>query len=228
MSMKRRLVAVAVAVGVVTVAWAGLLWLPSRGRVADLGKQREEAKVQRAALEQSLRRLNKLKADEPALRSELSKLEVALPGDPKLPDFLLQVQQAANSAGITFLSVAPALPQAPTPPPAAAAPAQAAAPAAPAAAAPAAPTSPVLTIPFTVAATGKFAAVESFVKKLEQLPRTVRISSFTVAPGGSAPVGSPVSGAAAQPAAGQMTITFQAQMFVAKALQPVSVPAPAA
>lgn len=207
MPLRTRIILVAVAVPVLAVVWFVLVWRPSQNRVNDLRRQQEAARTERAQLEARLERLRQLQRDEPALRAQLARLDEALPLEPRIPDFILQVQEAANLAGVPFLSISPSLPSPFTPPAVAGA-------AAPAGA------GPVQAVSVSITTTGKFFELEDFIVRMERLSRAVRVNTFSLAPsagvGGTSPT---------------ISVSFAMQIFVSgAALTPgtQATPAPAA
>jgi Tfp pilus assembly protein PilO len=94
----------------VLLVWYMALWRP---RQADISTQRqrvEAAEGQRSDLEVRLARLKSLKRDEALKRSQLERLRVAIPDQPNLAQFILDANDAANKAGIEFLSITPTQP----------------------------------------------------------------------------------------------------------------------
>lgn len=151
-----RLKFVLVGIGCVAMAaiWYLFLFSPNRERIDELNSQVEATEAEIVSLEAQLRRLQQLQREEPRLRAELARFGDAIPPDPRVPDFILQVQDAANLSGVNFLSVAPSTP----------------------AAFPGASGAQVIAV--TIATTGSFFEVEDFIFRLERLQRTVRINSF--------------------------------------------------
>jgi len=101
----------------VIVLWYFVFWSP-RSKALDQAKERRQvAQQQETQLRSEIARLRGAQNQEPAKRARLEALRTAIPDDPKLDQFILDVNDAANRAGIDFISVAPSLPA----PPAAAA-----------------------------------------------------------------------------------------------------------
>jgi Tfp pilus assembly protein PilO len=141
---------------VVVLAWWFLLWSPQRSRISD------------ARDELQLRRLRDLQAREAVVRSRLERLRVAIPDQPNLAQFILAANEAAERAGIEFLSITP------TPP---------AAPAAAARGQQAEGGGPPAEIRLSMTITGGYFQVLDFVNRLDDLPRLVVIDSINVSGG---------------------------------------------
>ena len=116
MNRRALLIGAAAAVAVI-VLWYFVFWSP-RSKALDQAKgRREAAQQQETQLRAEITRLRGAQNQEPAKRARLEALRTAIPEDPKLAQFILDTNDAANRAGIDFISIAPQLPA----PPAAAA-----------------------------------------------------------------------------------------------------------
>lgn len=197
MSMRNRFIALGAVVALMVVAFVAFPFRSNRAEVKNVRAQQATVQEQIDALRVRLERLKELQRNEPALRAESARFGDALPSEPRLPDFILQVQESANLAGVDFLSIAPTLPAPFSPATAAGAPATSTT----------APSAGGLqAISVAVSTTGGYADVVDFVTRLEQLKRAVRVNTFTLSPGGDAagaPGGSP-----------KLSVAFQVQMFV--------------
>jgi Tfp pilus assembly protein PilO len=197
-SMRMRFTALILACVVVAAGWFMFVFRPAQADLGEVNDQVSQTVDQVAALQKKLAELQALKANEAEVRAEGQKMQAALPTDPKLADFIRLVQNAANEAGIDFVTVTPSLPAAPTsgsapssastsatPPPAASSgdESQAVAPA---------PVSPVQAISVQVNAKGRFFEMENFILKMEHLARAMRIDDFSVTSEDSSGGGSPV------------------------------------
>ena len=118
--------------------------------------QAEEARASQLALE--LQRLEALQQDAPKLRARAQTVDTAIPSDPQLAQFILQVQDAATKAGIDWLAVSPSLP---------AAAAQAS----------------LFEINVSMNVAGGYFQVQDFLTRLESLPRAVKISAVSLGAG---------------------------------------------
>jgi Tfp pilus assembly protein PilO len=112
------LIGTAAAVAVI-VLWYFVFWSPRNKALGQAKERRQAAQQQETQLRSEITRLRGAQNQEPAKRARLEALRTAIPDDPKLAQFILDTNDAANRAGIDFISIAPQLPA----PPAAAAPA---------------------------------------------------------------------------------------------------------
>lgn len=156
MSMRLRFVLVALGIVALVAIWYLAIFKPNRTKLADLREQVQATEQEISSLQTQLARLQQLQREEPRLRAELARFGDAIPPDPRVPDFILQVQDAANLSGIDFLAITPSVP--------AANPSGAG----------------VQNIGVSVTTTGTFFEVEDFIFRLERLQRTVKVNSFSV------------------------------------------------
>ena len=201
MSMRMRFIGLIALSLVVTIVWYTAAFKPSRAKLGEVRADVKRTQEEVSALTARLQHLQELKANEKELRKEFAKFGDALPVEPAVSDFILDVQEAADQAGIAFLSISPSLPSA-------VAAAAAAAPASPtptqgdAAAAAAANPTPVAPavqgITVTLTAKGSFFTIEEFVAKMEKLKRALKVDSFSLSGDG----GDTAAAGAAAPAAG--------------------------
>lgn len=161
---RRSIVIGVVAAFVVLLLWWFLLWSPQRKKIDDAKKRREAAEQQVSQLRVTLSRLQELKRTEALKRSQIEALRVAVPDQPNLAQFILDANDAANKAGIDFLSVTPS-------PPAAAAAGGGTAAGAPAA------------VNLAMSITGGYFQVLDFVNRLTDLPRIVVIDNLSLTAG---------------------------------------------
>ena len=192
MSMKLKMVLVIVLTVVIAAGWFLISYHPTQKTLAKVRTQVTAEQQQVAALQAQLSHLQALKANEPKLRALIARYNTALPADPKLPQFILQIQDSANKAGVDFLSVAPALPSAPS-------------------SAAGTPTTNVATglreIAVSINTTGKYFTLENFMYRLEHLGRVLRVDTFSVTPGGTSSGGAASGG-------GSMSIALKLRMFM--------------
>jgi Tfp pilus assembly protein PilO len=161
---RRSIIIGVVAALVVLLLWWFLLWSPQRKKVDDAKARTDAAQQQVAQLRVTLSRLQELKRTEALKRSQIEALRVAVPDQPNLAQFILDANDAANKAGIDFLSVTPS-------PPAAAAARTGTATGAPAA------------VNLAMSITGGYFQVLDFVNRLTDLPRIVVIDNLSLAAG---------------------------------------------
>ncbi|HET7651876.1 MAG TPA: type 4a pilus biogenesis protein PilO [Acidimicrobiales bacterium] len=167
MTLGRRSIVIGVVAAIlVLLLWWFLLWSPQRKKIDDAKARTDTAQQQIGQLRVTLSRLQELKRTEALKRSQIEALRVAVPDQPNLAQFILDANDAANKAGIDFLSVTPSPP------------ATAAAGGGTAAGAPAA-------INLAMSITGGYFQVLDFVNRLTDLPRIVVIDNLSLAAGDS-------------------------------------------
>lgn len=168
--------------GSVVVLAAGwfLLVSPKRSQAADL---RAQATAQLSANTRLETQLQVLKAQAKALpkqQASLAAVAAKIPDNPALPALIRALTTASTSAGVELVSVTPGVPALA----AAAAPAgTAAAPGAAPVAAGAGSAGQLASIPLTLSIAGGYFQVQQFVANLESLPRSMRVTALSLAPG---------------------------------------------
>jgi Tfp pilus assembly protein PilO len=129
---------------------------PKRNELADVNLQIEQEESRTAVLNAELQRLRQLQANEPELRAELEQIRSFVPVRPELANFIFQVQDAANAAGLDFVEITPELPK--TPPEGAA----------------------VAQVRATIGATGGYFALQDFTRRLYNLDRALRVDTVSI------------------------------------------------
>jgi type IV pilus assembly protein PilO len=221
--------------GCLVVLAAGwfLLVSPKRTNASELRAQSAAQRTSNANLATKLQVLKAQAKDLPKQQAKLAAVAAKIPNNPALPAMIRALTTASGSAGVELVSVAPGVPVSattatPGAPAAPAAPGAAAAPAAPATAA-AGTAGQLAAIPLTINVVGGYFQVQQFVANLEDLPRSLRVSALTVAPGAN-----PVKKQAATATLDDgksLTTTITAQVFMALNRPPaaaVAVPGQAA
>ncbi|HVL81327.1 MAG TPA: type 4a pilus biogenesis protein PilO, partial [Actinomycetota bacterium] len=201
MPLRTRAILIGVGFVVLTMLWFFFLFRPNQARIAELRTEQQTTEQQIDQLRIRLAELQRLRDQEPMLRAQLARFTDALPEDPRLPDFILQVEEQANLAGIEFLSITPSLP------------APYAGAGDPAAVPPAAPAGggELQAISVSISTTGTYFELLDFILRLErQIPRAVRLNNFALAP----------TGETARGQSPTLQVTFDMQMFL---LSPVPV-----
>lgn len=162
--MKPKLILIGVGAALVlTGAWFFFLWKPAG---ADLDKARADkvaAEQQATQLQGRLAHLKKLEANAEVLEQHRSLLATAIPSTDKLDEFILQVNERAARAGVSFVSVAP------TPPGAAAASGSSAASA----------------VSLQLQVSGDYFQVMRFLEEMRDGPRLFTIDNFSLTPAGN-------------------------------------------
>lgn len=146
------------AVVAVTAAYFLLIFRPQSNRIQEATEQADSQEQSVSQLELELNRLLALQKDAPALREQAAKFESAMPTDPRLADFILQIQESANASGIDWLSVSPTPPVAGT-------------------------VAGVSNISLQMAVNGGYFQMQDFIVRLENLKRAVRVSTINLGAG---------------------------------------------
>lgn len=171
--MRRNTLVVILVAIVMLVAYFFLIFNPQTGKINDAREEADAAEAQVQQLELELAHLRQLQKDEPKLREQAAVLDAAMPNDPQLANFILQVQDSANAAGIEWLSVSPS-------PPAAANP----------------PQPGVLEVTIAMNVEGGYFQVQDFVVRLETLSRALKIGTVSLGVADTVGAGSPLLSAA--------------------------------
>ena len=214
------------ALAIVLVMAAGwfLLVSPQRSKAADLRTQTTAEQTASAALRTDLDVLVAQAKTLPAKRAELAKFAKQMPSDPALPAMIRALQNAAVTAGVTLVSIAPQPP----------APFVGVAPAAPAAAAPApAVANPALpqgvtapgtlqSITLTTKMKGSYSQLAQFVANLEALPRMFMVTAYSIGPSATGTGGATVTRCTQKACLIDLEVT--GQVFIAPALVAPPVP----
>ena len=130
----------------------------------------------------------------PAQEAKIAAVAVKIPAEPSLPALIDALKAAGVAAGVELVQLTPGAPEAvAVPAAAAAAPAGADADTATAAAAAAPAASGLVRVPLTIGVAGGYLQTERFVAALEDLPRAMRVTGLSVAPGSSPTASSPVA-----------------------------------
>lgn len=161
--MRRNLAIFLAAVVLISALFFVLVFRPQSNRIAEATDtaDAEEQRVQ--TLRAELDRLQELERNAPELRKQAARFQAAIPEEPRLAEFILQVQEAANASGIEWIAVNP------TPPTAG-------------------PQAGTSDIPIQMNVNGGYFQVQDFLVRLETLPRAVKIDSVNL---GAGPAGLP-------------------------------------
>lgn len=158
--MRRNVIIMILLLIVIAVAFFFLLFQPQSRNIEDARLAADAMEQREQELQLELRRLESLKAQAPELQAKLQKLDSAIPtNDPQLAQFILLVEEAANTSGIEWLSVAPSVP----------------------AASEGQPNTLEVTISMNI--TGGYFQIQDFMVRLENLSRALKISSVSLSPG---------------------------------------------
>lgn len=139
-----------------------------RPRKADLSKVNTDiaaAEAQTQSLRLEVDRLQTLKDNAPELNALLEEIRGYVPKEDELPNFIFQVEEAADAAGVSFVKITPELPK----PPATA--------------------TTLAEIRITIDATGGFFSLQDFVRRLYSLDRALRVDTLSLSSEGGAAAG---------------------------------------
>ena len=191
MNKRHKLVAFAV-LGSLVVLLAGwsLLVSPKRSQAAELRIQAAEQLSVNQALEIQLSQLKTQAATLPKQQAKLAAVAARIPTTRALPALIRALNRAAHGAGVELLSIAPGsttllAPTAVTPVAVVAPASPATGKTTPAKAAKPAPADAgqLAQLPVTMTIVGGYFQVEQFLAALEGLPRSLRLTGVTMAPG---------------------------------------------
>jgi type IV pilus assembly protein PilO len=186
-----------------------LLVSPKRSEAADLNSQAAAQITQNLQLQNALSMLKSQAQGLPKQQARLAAVAAKIPDNPALPALVRALTTASAAAGIELFSVTPG-----TPSPVSGAAASTAAPVAGAkAAAPRASAGQLSSISLNLTISGDYFSVEEFLANLEKLPRAMRVTTVTLAPGSNplkpaaGAAAASTSGTAAAPASDGKTLT---------------------
>lgn len=129
---------------------------PQRSELAQVRTDVETAEAETLRLQAELRRRQGLQENAAQLEAQLSKIRELVPIKAEVPNFMFQVQDAANAAGLDFVQITPSLPQAP---PEGAALAE---------------------VRMLIGAKGGYFSVQDFIRRLHALDRAVRLDNISL------------------------------------------------
>ena len=162
--MNRRAPIIAgVAFGVVAVLAVMFLVLPKMREVSSTQEQLAEAETIQSGLRNQLASLREAEAQAPEVRRQIAQLANQVPPTADLPALLRLLTQAADGSAVDFLTVSPGTPTADA-------------------------SGQFSTIPTTVSVTGGYFALDEFLFRLETLPRSTKVLSISISPGGATPI----------------------------------------
>jgi type IV pilus assembly protein PilO len=202
--------------GIMAAGWF-LLISPKRTEASEVREQVVAQESTNAGLRTQLEVLKAQAKDLPKKQADLARVAAKIPDNPSLPALIRALTAASTSAGVDLSTVTPGTPT-PVAAPAAAVPVAPSAPeagapvAAPAAGPAAASAGTLANIPLTIRVSGGYFEVEQFLANLENLPRALRVTNLSLAPG-AAPTAK--GGAAAPPDGSTVTTTITGSVYMA-------------
>ena len=167
-----------------------------RPRKADVSKVNEDiaaAEAQTQSLQLEVDRLQALKDNAPELNALLEEIRGYVPKEDELPNFIFQVEEAADAAGVSFIKITPELPK----PPATA--------------------TTLAEIRITINATGGFFSLQDFIRRLYSLDRALRVDTLSLVAdgdaGGGDETGTGTETTVTSASDGDLTLTIAARIF---------------
>jgi Tfp pilus assembly protein PilO len=130
---------------------------PRKSELTNIRSQVDTENTKTTQLQAQLQQLQALQQDAPRLQAELAKIRELVPQDHDVANFIFEVQEAANAAGVEFVEITTELPK--TPP----------------------ENAPLAEVRATIGATGGYFAVQDFIRRLYDLDRAVRIDGLVMA-----------------------------------------------
>lgn len=158
MNERRTLMIAAAAALVVTLMFFVLLIRPKLSQIAEVRGEIVAAETEEARLRGEIARLESIRSDAPATMARLAKIQQYLPSEPELPSFIRAAQQAATSAGVNLVSIAPSQP------------------------APLTGGTGIDQITVTLVLDGSYVRIQDFMTRLESLSRIVQVTAFALSP----------------------------------------------
>jgi Tfp pilus assembly protein PilO len=145
---------------VLILLWYLVLFSPTSSDLKHARADVAAAQSHKQELENTIRRLTELSKNAPQQQASLNALKAGIPPNPDLGGFILQANDIASTAGIDWLSIAPA-------PPVATIGGQSS------------------TIAVSMQIDGGFFQVLDYLNRLEDLPRLVIVDTISVSAGGA-------------------------------------------
>lgn len=130
---------------------------PRQGELNDVRGQVGAEQDKTTQLQGELAQLEALQKQEPQLEADLSKIRRLVPQDDQIANFIFQVQEAANAAGVDFVEITDELPKQPP------------------------EGAPLAEVRATIGTEGGYFAVQDFIRRIYDLDRAVRIDGLIMA-----------------------------------------------
>src|SRR5215210_3324966 len=92
---------------ILVIGFYFLLLSPLLGRLNEQAQARDEKQDQLAQVQQEVNDLEEIRRNSPEIERQLLELSKRVPTQPQIPTFVVQVQEIANAAGVTQLTVEP-------------------------------------------------------------------------------------------------------------------------
>jgi Tfp pilus assembly protein PilO len=143
----------AVAAFVVCVLFFVLFIRPKQSELSRVNDEIATAQNENQSLSLELDRLKQLQENAPELNATLEQIRGFVPKEAEVPNFIFQVQEAANLADVGFVQITPELPDAPP------------------------EGAPLAEIRVIINAQGGYFSIQDFVRRLYSLDRALRIDT---------------------------------------------------
>ncbi|HEX2049130.1 MAG TPA: type 4a pilus biogenesis protein PilO [Actinomycetota bacterium] len=158
MRSPRAQIVVAIVASIVVLALFFFMFVsPRRDRLSEVRAEIETARQETVTLQAELDRLQALQDDAARLNARLVEVRKLVPENDELAQFIFQLQDEANRAGVSFVQVTPELPK---PPPEGA---------------------QLAEIRLTIGAEGGYFSIQDFVRRLYELERALRVDILQMA-----------------------------------------------
>jgi type IV pilus assembly protein PilO len=92
---------------ILVIGFYFLLLSPLLGRLSEQAQARDEKQDQLAQVQQEVNGLEEIRRNSPEIERQLLELSKRVPTQPQIPTFVVQVQEIADAAGVTQLTVEP-------------------------------------------------------------------------------------------------------------------------
>jgi Tfp pilus assembly protein PilO len=186
---------------VLVLLWYFLFFAPTSSDLNDTRDEVATAERQQQELENSIRRLKELSANQTQQEADLRTLRAAIPPTPDLGAFILQANEIATASGIDWLSISPSPPAANT-------------------------SGANSTIALSIQVDGGFFQVLDYLNRLEDLDRLVIVDDVSVSSGGEGAGGASTGGTtggsestfdSGEGGAPTLSVTLTGRMFTGQA-----------
>jgi type IV pilus assembly protein PilO len=154
----RRYIVTGVIALVVVLLFFMVILKPKFSQISKVREEIATEQQEKQTLEIKLRQLRQSQRNQVETQAQLAELNRALPSVPDLPALIRQLQAVASNSGMDLVSIAPSPPTEVT------------------------DSTGVQTVNVNVQVTGGFFRLESFMTRLEDLPRVVEVTSISVSP----------------------------------------------
>ena len=156
MNQRTRIILAGVAAFFVCLLFFFFFIRPRQGALGDVNASIDAALNEQQSLEQQLDQLEALRDQAPQMNALLDEIRGYVPKNNETANFILQVQEAANLAGIEVLQLTPELPKQPP------------------------EGAPLAEIRFTIRARGGYFGLQDFVRRMYDLDRALRIDTLSL------------------------------------------------